>query len=481
MRNFSLLLLRLNSFVLKLLYFILLSSTGLWILQSLSPRTDHHFRPSKLDIFFTSVSAATVSSMSTVEMEVFSNAQLIVLAIVMFFGGEVFVSMASLYLDKLKKKIMLKRNHEMVETISISNTTHPLEEEKLRQSSTQFLSFIVLGYLLANNILGTIMVLVYIVVIPNARHVLRSKGLNIVTFSAFTTVSTFASCGFVPTNENMIVFRNNSGLLLILMAQALLGNMFYPLGLRFLIWVVGKFFKKKESNYLLTSSANIGFLHLLPTLHSWLLLVTVLGFIIVQFILFCSLEWKSNILAGLSSYQKVVGILFLTVNSRHAGETIVDLSVVSAAMLVLFIVMMYLPPYTSFIPISKSDEQCEEHIIEGKKKRRAIENFIFSQLSYLVMFVILVCITERKKMKEDPLNFNVLSIVFEVISAYGNVGFTMNYSCGRQLKPGGNCKDKWYGFTGKWSNEGKLVIIVVMIFGRIKNFNMNGGKAWKLL
>ncbi|KAA8535716.1 hypothetical protein F0562_030721 [Nyssa sinensis] len=143
--------------------------------------------------------------------------------------------------------------------------------------------------------------------------------------------------------------------------------------------------------------------------------------------------------------------------------------------------LRYLPPYTSFLPI-KDDEQCPQESERIKKRRRKfVENLILSQLSYLVIFVILVCITERKKTKEDPLNFNVLNIVVEVISAYGNVGFSTGYSCERQLKPDGNCRDKWFGFSGKWSDEGKLVLIVVMFFGRLKKFNMDGGKAWKLL
>lgn len=39
----------------------------------------------------------------------------------------------------------------------------------------------------------------------------------------------------------------------------------------------------------------------------------------------------------------------------------------------------------------------------------------FSPLTFLVPFVIFICMTERDKLKEDPLNFNVLSIALEVI------------------------------------------------------------------
>lgn len=57
----------------------------------------------------------------------------------------------------------------------------------------------------------------------------------------------------------------------------------------------------------------------------------------------------------------------------------------------------------------------------------------------------------------------------------------MGYSCKRRLNPeGADCVDKWYGFAGSWSPKGKFILIIVMFFGRLKRYNMNGGKAWKL-
>ncbi|XP_062080419.1 probable cation transporter HKT1;4 [Humulus lupulus] len=515
-----------NPFLVQLFYFLSVSFFGYLVLASLKPRTNHSFKPTKLDMLFTTVSAITVSSMSTVEMEVFSNIQLIILTILMFVGGEVFTSLLELYIKQLK----LKKTQYKVASVNCSDniiahspaspkhsssafqqieldivlpqtqTTDDHDHHQssylgcLKYSSVKYLSFIVLGYLLVVHIFGVTMVFIYVSIISSAKNVLKEKGLDTLNFSIFTTVSTFTNCGFIPTNENMMIFSKNSGLLLILLPQVLLGNTFFPSCIRFSIWVLGKFdFGKEKSEYLLRNNkdGDIGCLHfLLPGLHCWLLVPTVLGFIFIQFVLFCSLEWNSESLGGLTWYQKIIGSLFQSVNTRYTGETIVDVSIISPAILVLFLFMMYLPPYTSFLPLNDGEDNVEHCLNSGaelmkksseKRGGKAIENYIFSQLSYLLIFIILVCVAERRKIKEDPLNFSVQNIAFEVISAYGNVGFTTGYSCKRQIHPSNDCEDKWYGFAGRWSDQSKIILMVVMLFGRLKKYNMKGGKAWKLL
>ncbi|CAA2934004.1 sodium transporter HKT1-like [Olea europaea subsp. europaea] len=426
------------------------------------------------------------------------------MTILMFVGGEIFTSMVGLHLKR--SKIITWNSEEKGTSVdptdsadqiqltieqvpkyraprfeTQNNVSSPYCNAILHYNSIKFLSFVVLGYFLVIQILGVASVLVYLALFSSTKDVLRNRGIKALTFSVFTIVSTFASCGFVPTNENMIVFSKNSGLLWILIPQVLLGNTLFPSCLRFFIWVLGKKIKKAEAKYLLKNTTEVGYLHLLPSLHSSLLVATVLGFILAGFVLFCSLEWNSEGLGRLNTYQKVVSVLFETVNARHSGETIVDLSTVAPAILVFFVVMMYLPPYTSFLPVN--GDELRPRKFEGTKRtrKRIAKNLIFSQLSYLFIFIILICVTERKSIKEDPINFSVLNIVIEVVSAYGNVGFTTGYSCERQLRPEPNCMNKWYGFSGKWSDEGKIILILVMFFGRLKKFNMNGGKAWKLL
>ncbi|PWA91132.1 cation transporter HKT6 [Artemisia annua] len=305
-------------------------------------------------------------------MEIFSNTQLITITILMFIGGEVFTSMVGLLIRGFSRHSSIKQGgrvndsmsdlgippnfHDQLELGTIPNPEfessksdifdfgydpeHVLDTDDLKFKSIKFLGLLVLGYLFFVQVLGVASVFVYMNVISSAKNVLKQKGIETFTFSLFTIVSTFASCGFVPTNENMMVFRKNSGLLLLLIPQILLGNTLYPSALRFSIWAIGKFTKKAETSYLLNNTKEIRFHHFLSHKHSSFLVVTVFVFIIIQFILFSSLEWSSDPLSGMNNYEKFIGAMFQTINTRHTGETIADLSTIAAASLVLIVVMM---------------------------------------------------------------------------------------------------------------------------------------------
>lgn len=350
-----------NPFLIEFIYFIFLSLLGFVALKASKTRittssTNNSPPPGNVDLFFTSVSASTVSSMSTVEMEVFSNTQLVFLTVLMFFGGEVFTSLLQLRLSikrKLKKnntKISKNNNNNnnnineielgVLSRSDIEDKYLSSENQELSYAWAELLSYVVLCYLLVIHALGAISMYIYVTTIWSARKVLEKKSLHRLIFSIFTTVSTFANCGFVPTNENMVVFKKNSGLLLIMIPQILFGNTLYAPFLRFVIWASEKLTKREELTYLLKNWRKIGYVHLLSGYESKFLAGTVLGFVFVQFVSFCALEWNSQALDGLGSYEKVVGSLFQVVNSRHAGESIFDLSLLTTAVLLIFVVMM---------------------------------------------------------------------------------------------------------------------------------------------
>lgn len=75
---------------------------------------------------------------------------------------------------------------------------------------------------------------------------------------------------------------------------------------------------------------------------------------------------------------------------------------------------------------------------------------------------------------------NFVELEMNECSAYGNVGFSTGYSCERQLVPDKTCEDKWISLSGKWSDKGKLILVFVLLFGRLKKFSMEAGRAWIL-
>ncbi|CAN8242568.1 unnamed protein product [Cochlearia groenlandica] len=484
-------------FFLYFIYYLFFSYLGFLALKFSKPRTTSRLHD--LDLFFTSVSAITASSMSTVDMEVFSNTQLIFLTILMFIGGEIFTSFLNLYLSHFKKfgfpqsKIKhLMSSFNLSSMIddrgrdleNVTNHHHLNGPSQIDERASKCLYSLVLCYHLITNLAGSLLLVVYVNFVTSVRDVLSSKNISPLTFSIFTTVSTFSNCGFVPTNENMIIFSKNSGLLLLLIPQVFMGNTLFPCFLVLTIWVLSKTTKREEFGYILKNHKNMGYTHLLSVRLCVLVGVTVLGFVMIELLLFCTFEWNSKSLEGLSWYEKLIGSLFQVTNTRHSGETIVDLSTLSPAILILFLVMMYLPPYTFFMPLTeqKTKKEGEDNYDYSENGDKRTKNVLFmSQLTFLAICVFLISITEREKLRQDPLNFNVFNITFEVISAFGNTGFTTGYSCKRRLDNNdGGCKDAGYGFAGRWSNVGKFILIIVMFYGRFKQFTSKSGRSWKL-
>ncbi|WOL19018.1 putative cation transporter HKT6 [Canna indica] len=415
--------------------------------------------------------------MATVEMEDFSESQLWVLIILMLCGGEVFTSVAGLPFTKAR----LEREGSTADAIIDIGTlpTANMDERnrlRLKFDAIRYLGYAVLGYIFVINLSGFLSIFLYLCVVADARDVLRKKGLGIGLFSIFLSVSSFANCGFTPANENMMIFKKYSTLLLLIVPQILSGNTLFPACLRLVIRCLGKMSGREEFEYILGHSEAIRYKHLLPPARCVYLALTVVAFILVQFLLLCYQEWNSEVFRGTSSYQRAAAALFQAVNSRHAGESVLDVSKLSPAFLVVCVVMMYLPPYTYLVPGERDGWPASMET----KERRFLWSLNLSLLCYPVIFIIIIAlITERKSLLADPLNFNIFSVGFEVVSAYGNVGFSLGYSCSRLLKPDSYCKDASYGFVGRWSNKGKLIVIAVMLLGRLKKFQMKGGKAWK--
>ncbi|XP_042424487.1 cation transporter HKT2-like [Zingiber officinale] len=492
-----------SSFFLHVVYFgglVLLGS----LLMSVLPPSNPDYNPRYVDMFFMSTSALTVSGLGTVVMEDLSSPQVIVLALLMLVGGEAFVTLLGLLLQRIKPPaaqggqvageesddqndvavdIVVADNHDVV---THREAAAAKEEEHLASLCVRRMGNILMAYIFVFHVFGIVSLVIYFKCVSDARQILAAKGIDTFLFAFSSTASSFANGGIIATNENMAIFNRNPTVLLLMIAQVLAGNTLLPLFLRWTVSALRRLTKKQDLDRMLKADAVV-VEPLLPAAETRRVSLTVVGLLTALLGLFLAMDWNGAVFAGQTPFEKFSSAFFIAANSRHAGENSIDPSLISPAVLVFIIVMMYLPSSMTFTPIH--DDEDEKKTNKEKKKKTMkkkssswIAHLIFSQLSYIIIFIMAICIIERKKLSRDPLNFSTLNIIFEVMSGYGNVGLSTGYSCARlqKIHPEAVCADKPYSLSGKWSDGGKLILCFVMLYGRLKKFSANGGKAWKL-
>eukprot|EP00475_Leptophrys_vorax_P007322 TRINITY_DN14635_c0_g1_i3.p3 TRINITY_DN14635_c0_g1~~TRINITY_DN14635_c0_g1_i3.p3 ORF type:complete len:179 (+),score=2.32 TRINITY_DN14635_c0_g1_i3:815-1351(+) len=98
---------------------------------------------------------------------------------------------------------------------------------------------------------------------------------------------------------------------------------------------------------------------------------------------------------------------------------------------------------------------------------------------YLFASTFLVLAVQGGDFTSDPANWTVFKVIFEIISAYGNVGLSLGNSC-PSSNP--NCTDAPpYSFSGTWSPLSKLLIVLVMLLGRHRGLPDDIDAALQLL
>ncbi|KAG6554125.1 hypothetical protein Mapa_004041 [Marchantia paleacea] len=341
------------------------------------------------------------------------------------------------------------------------------------------LSTLVPCYIIVVQLLVFVLNLLYVALRPKAERILRVRDVNSVFFSFFTAVAAFTNSGAPVHDDNLVPFQNEHFLLLLYTTCSLSGNLLYPLFLRLLIQFfhrISSGVRKQALNYLLEHPRKC-YTHLFPARQTWWLALTLLGFTAVQLIFFCALDWDSNALKGLSTFSKIIAGIYQSVSVRNSGGAVVAISELSPTMLVLYVFMMYIAAYPIFLLRQNSSEYEKADIAvfhETKLKPDTTDNSLLFQTrkllakdsAYLCVIIFTICVIEGNRVVEDPLNFSIFNIVFEVVSAYGGVGMSVGYSCALRLSQSSACEDVPYSFSGQWSPGGKLILSVVMLMGR---------------
>lgn len=351
--------------------------------------------------------------------------QLVIITLIQI-GGLGFMTFISMFALFLKKRISLR------ERLLLMQSSGSMELEGV-------------NHLIRRIVSGTMFFELIGAAILSIRFVPQYGWANGIYNAVFHAVSAFCNAGFdlmgkVSPFSSLSSYYNDPLVLITLMALIVIG------GIGFLVWSDIRQYKFKFKYY---------------SLHSKLVLSATAVLLVGGSVFFFFSE-KNASMAGMEVGERILSALFQSVTLRTAGFNTIDQSALSPAGSILSMILMLIggsPASTAggvktvtlaVVLISALAVMRNRREVEVFKKQlpwAVIRQAFAVLIIYIIVTfaaVILLCLTETAGMRE---------LFYEVTSAIGTVGITM-------------------GITTSLSRVGKLIITLLMFFGRIGGLSM---------
>eukprot|EP00291_Cryptomonas_curvata_P024895 CAMPEP_0172173074 /NCGR_PEP_ID=MMETSP1050-20130122/12824_1 /TAXON_ID=233186 /ORGANISM="Cryptomonas curvata, Strain CCAP979/52" /LENGTH=397 /DNA_ID=CAMNT_0012844733 /DNA_START=789 /DNA_END=1979 /DNA_ORIENTATION=- len=295
---------------------------------------------------------------------------------------------------------------------------------------------------------------------------LVSRGFTKLWTASFLTASCFFNCGYTLTSDSLMEYVNAPGVYLWCCCLILAGNTAAPMCIRGIVrtmhHLAAPLRLDRDGLKFALDHPRLVTTHMFD--HTQTMVLIGLLFVIngVQYAFFLSSDLNRPSMQVYGDQATLAGIgFFQTISTRNAGLQLVDLRRTNQGMLMVYIFTMYISaaPFISRMYVS-------EQYIDAKGKTRNTHeeskgawgrfssNYLFRHTAALYAAVLVCAFAEdvRLTMSES----GVFYIIFEIISAYGNVGLSLGY-------PGMN-----YSLTGAMSSLSKFVIMTVMLLGKLR-------------
>lgn len=261
--------------------------------------------------------------------------------------------------------------------------------------------------------------------------------------SVFHAVSAFCNAGFSTFSSSLMDYRGDPVINITVMITVILG------GIGFIVLTELIRTERRRDN-----------LFKRFTLHSKIVLFTTLALIISGAILILILEWSHSI-KGDPLNTKLLISFFQSVTCRTAGFNTVDISTLRESTLTVMMLLMFIggAPGSMAGGIKVTTFAVITGIILSKFKgkneivfwRRGISEEIIHKSTTLVILafaVIYISTIVLLSIHSFDLYNSFLSVIFEIISAFGTVGLST-------------------GITSSIPEDGKILLSLVMFTGRI--------------
>lgn len=381
-----------------------------------------------IDLLFTTTSAISVTGLVTTNLATdFTIYGQIIVLILIQIGGFGFMSIASLFLISVGKRVNFTEKKLLQESLDYPNM----------KGIIRFLKKILI-FIIIIELAGAI-----ILSLDFLRYMPLSKAIY---SGIFHSISAFNNAGFSIFENNLMNFRGDFFLNFAITSLVILG------GLGFL--VISEYYEYKRKKIIHLSA------------HTKIVLSATIFFIIFPMILILIFEWNNpNSIGNLSVYEKFLSSYFMSINFRTSGFNTIDLSTLhdqSIFFSSIFMIVGAAPGGTAggikittvvvvltyaFFALQNKDAVLFKRTISDETIKKAFLIFIIS-VFYIITSVIILSAFE------DIKNEYFLPILFEISSAFGTVGLS--------LGDGGSLS-----FSAKFNEFGKIYIITLMFLGRV--------------
>ncbi|KAJ5321853.1 hypothetical protein MYU51_015645 [Penicillium brevicompactum] len=335
------------------------------------------------------------------------------------------------------------------------------------------LAVVLITYYVGFHLIGMLSMIGWIMTEDKWGNVVRADGVGRPWWGIFTAASAFNDLGFTLTPDSMYSFQTAVFPLLMLSFLIIIGNTAFPCMLRLMIWVLSKFTRTgsalwEELKFLLDHPRRC-FTLLFPRNATWWLFAILVALNGIDLIFFVILDLKDSAVTALSPGIRVVDGFFQAAATRTAGFGIISLSELHPAIQVSYLIMMYISVFPIAISMRRTNvyeekslgiyDAADEDHDEETNAPTYIGAHLRRQLSFDLWYVFLglfiIAISEGGRLQEDTdYSFQLFTVLFEVVSAYGTVGLSFGY-------PTANTS-----FSGQFNVVSKLVIIAMQVRGR---------------
>ena len=197
-------------------------------------------------------------------------------------------------------------------------------------------------------------------------QVLQQDAIGGIWWAMFTTGSLFANVGYMQTPDGLISFQDAVFPLLVLAFMIVAGNTGFPCLLRLIIWILFRLSPKnsvkKETYAFLLDHPRRCFTLLFPSTENWWLVLVLVILNLCDLFFFLVLNLGNDYTDAIPVGYRFVDGLFQAISTRTAGVGVVNLQLLNPAILVSYLIMMYISVYPVAISVRRTNPYEEKSL-----------------------------------------------------------------------------------------------------------------------